>query len=112
MNRCLLFSIVFLMSFIMSVHAYDDQGLRDPFWPLVSSSGTIISYGQDVSVSDMILEGIVSSAEGIYTAIINGSVVEIGDSVGQYKIESIESKKVIFSKENEIFELDLKKGGE
>ena len=112
MNRRLLFSGVFLVCFLSSAHAYDDRGVRDPFWPLVSSSGTIISYGQDVSVSDMILEGIVSSAEGVYTAIINGSVVEVGDSVGQYKIESIESKKVILSKENEIFELDLKKGAE
>jgi hypothetical protein len=60
----------------------------------------------------MILEGIVSSTQGAYTAIINGSVVEVGDSVGQYEIKSIEPNKVILSKENEIFELDLKKGGE
>ena len=93
-------------------YAYDDLGARDPFWPLVSSSGTIISYGQDVSVSDMVLEGIVSSAAGVYTAIINGSIVEAGDTVGVYKIERVESKKVVLSKGNEIFELDLKKGGE
>ena len=101
-----------LLVFSSSAHAYDSRGVRDPFWPLVSASGTIISYGQDVSVTDMILEGIVSSNEGMYTAIINGSVVEIGDSVGLYKVESIESKKVILFKENETFELDLKKGGE
>lgn len=103
--------ILFLLS-ASHAQAYDDHGARDPFWPLVSASGTIINYGQDVSVSDMILEGIVSNGQGAYTAIINGSVVEVGDSVGQYAIKSIESQKVMLSKDNEIFELDLKKGGE
>lgn len=111
MNRWLPFLIVFMV-YSPGAYAYDDRGVRDPFWPLVSSSGTLISYGQDVSVTDMVLEGIVSSADGMYTAIINGSVVEVGDSVGLYTISSIASDKVILSKENETFELDLKKGGE
>lgn len=106
-----IFLMVFVLLAAINAHAYDDHGVRDPFWPLVSSSGTIINYGQDVSVADMILEGIVSNGRA-YTAIINGSVVEVGDSVGQYSIQSIESNKVILSKENEVFELDLKKGGE
>jgi hypothetical protein len=106
------FLVVFLSLLVCSAYAYDDRAARDPFWPLVSSSGTIINYGQDVSVSDMILEGIVSSGDGIYTAIINGSVLEVGDFIGQYEVESIEAKKVILSKDNEIFGLDLKKGGE
>lgn len=97
---------------ISEAYAYDDHGSRDPFWPLVSPSGTIINYGQDVSVSDMILEGIVANAQGIYTAIINGTVVEVGDLVGQYAVVGIEEKKVILSKDTEIFDLNLKKGGE
>ncbi len=112
MIRGLLFIGLILCITVSSSFAYEDSGLRDPFWPLVSASGTIVNYGQDVSVSDMVLEGIVSSAEGVYTAIINSAVVEVGDAVGQYEIKSIESNKVILSKENEIFELDLKKGGE
>lgn len=104
--------IICLSSLTLNAHAYDDRGVRDPFWPLVSSSGTIINYGQDVSVSDMILEGIVANGQGVYTAIINGSVVEVGDLVGQYAIVGIEEKKVILSKDTEIFDLNLKKGGE
>lgn len=105
----MIIAMVFLTS---GAYAYDDRGLRDPFWPLVSSSGTIVNYGQDVSVTDMILEGIVASGNGIYTAIINGSVVEVGDLVGQYEVIGIEEKKVILSKDTEIFDLNLKKGGE
>lgn len=112
MIRWVAMLVVAMVQLIPVCHAYEDHGLRDPFWPLVSSSGTIVNYGQDVSVDDMILEGILSGAQGVYTAIINGSVVEVGDSIGQYEIKSIESNKVILSKENEIFELDLKKGGE
>lgn len=112
MKRSLLSAIVVLSVFSTGAYAYEDHGARDPFWPLVSSSGAMISYGQDMSVSDMILEGILSSGEGVYTAIVNGSIVEAGDMIGAYKIEQIEEKKVILSKENETFELDLKKGGE
>ena len=92
--------------------AYDDHGARDPFWPLISASGTIVNYGQDLSVSDMVLEGIVSDGNGQYTAIINGSIVQPGDMVGLFKIERIEAKMILLSKGNETFELNLKKGGE
>ena len=112
MSRMTLSLLAFLFVLPTAGYAYDDHGARDPFWPLISSSGVMISYGQDMSVSDMILEGILSSGEGTYTAIVNGSIVEVGDMVGAYKIQQIEAKKVILSKENETFELDLKKGGE
>ena len=93
-------------------YAYDDHGARDPFWPLISASGTIVSYGQDLAVSDMVLEGIVSDANGRYMAIINGTIIQPGDMVGLFKIEKIEPKKILLSKGNETFELNLKKGGE
>ena len=66
MIRAIFLTVMFFFAAI-NTRAYDDHGMRDPFWPLVSSSGTIINYGQDVSVSDMILEGIVSNGQGAYT---------------------------------------------
>ena len=111
-QRLIVFNIVILFFVVGNALAYDDHGVRDPFWPLISASGTIVSYGQDLSVSDMILEGIVSDANGMYTAIINGTIVQAGDMVGLFKIEKIEAKKIFLSKGNETFELNLKKGGE
>ena len=108
--------LIFLISLFCvlptGVEAYDDQGKRDPFWPLISSSGTIVSYGEDISPSDMVLEGIMSDADGNYTAIINGNIVKPGDNIGLFSIERIESKTVFFAKGSEKFELNLKKGGE
>jgi len=91
--------------------AYDDNGMRDPFWPLVSPSGTLISYGDDIAVSDMVLEGIMSNALNDSVAIINGKVVKIQDKMGPYTIEAIDPDKVILKKGQEIFTLDLPKGG-
>lgn len=88
---------------------YQDNGKRDPFWPLVSSSGNIINYDSDLSVTDMVLEGIMFDNNNNAIAIVNGKVVKKGDVVGDFTVESLEQNQVIFSKGEEKFELKLKK---
>ena len=43
---------------------YDDHGKRDPFLPLVSSTGMVVTYDEDLSVNDLVLEGIVADSAG------------------------------------------------
>ena len=88
---------------------YQDHGKRDPFWPLVSSTGNAINYDSDLSVTDMTLEGIVLNENGDAIAMINGKVVKKGDRVGEFMVDSIEKTLVVFSKGEEKFELKLKK---
>jgi len=90
---------------------YDDHGKRDPFWPLVSPAGTFISYESDLTISDMILEGISSDATGSYIAIINGTVVRTNDKIGLFKVAQITSDQVILVQDKEKFILNLTKGG-
>jgi hypothetical protein len=108
-------SIVIILFFLCllpaGVNAYEDKGKRDPFWPLISASGTIINYGEDITPSDMVLEGIMSDGGGKYTAIINGNIVKPGDTVGSFTIERIEPNVVYFEKGTEKFELNLKNNG-
>src|SRR5438552_3757500 len=106
----LMLSLLFV--FPSQARAYDDNGKRDPFWPLISASGTIINYGEDITPSDMVLEGIMADGSGHYTAIINGNIVGAGDTIGAFKIDRIEPKTVFFQKGSEKFELNLKNGGE
>jgi hypothetical protein len=112
MSRTLLFLILLLFVVPSAARAYDDKGKRDPFWPLLSASGTIINYGEDITPSDMVLEGIMSDGGGHYTAIINGNIVKSGDNIGAFKIERILPNTVFFQKGSEKFELNLKTGGE
>ena len=92
-----------------AVFIYQDHGKKDPFWPLVSSSGNVINYDSDLSVTDMALEGIMFGANGEAVAIVNGRIVKKGDKLGEFVVESIEKDLVIFSKGEEKFELKLKK---
>ena len=94
-----------------SEFVYDEKGIRDPFWPLVSPSGTIVSYGNDISISDMILEGIITDAQKGSIAIINGNVVKEKDKIGSYIIQRIETEMVLLKKDQETFKLYLPKGG-
>ena len=88
---------------------YDDHGKRDPFVPLVSSAGMVVTYDEDLSVNDLVLEGIVSDASGNNLAIVNGKVVKIHDQIGPYLVDVIAIDHVEFIKENQRFILKLKK---
>ena len=89
---------------------YNDHGKRDPLWPLVSSSGSTLTYDTDFLITELNLEGImVAAAGGRNLAIINGRVLSENESVGQFIIKSISSDTVILQKDTETFELKLKK---
>ena len=88
---------------------YDDHDKRDPFWPLVTPSGTITSYETDILVSDLVLEGIISGSGGNNMAIINGLIVKPNDQIGNYTVSAISERIVVLFKGQERFELKLKK---
>jgi hypothetical protein len=90
---------------------YDDHGKRDPFVPLVSSAGMVVTYDEDLSVNDLVLEGIVADATGNNAAIVNGKVVKVHDEIGPYVVDVIAIDHVEFLKGTQRFILKLKKGG-
>ena len=90
---------------------YDDHGKRDPFAPVVNTSGAITVYDSNLSVVDLSLEGIVADAQGNNVAIINGKIVKPGDSIGPYVVDSIAVDMVGLTKDQDHFTLKLKRGG-
>jgi len=113
-----LIQIILLMIFInfsRCVNAdeftYDDQGKRDPFWPLINQSGVVVSYDVDFTLTDLILEGIVEGGAdgGHHLAIINGRVVKEQDAIGNFRIQEISREAVLLIKDNQRFQLKLKK---
>ena len=108
--------LVLILFFADSLYAqenfvYDDHGKRDPFVPLVSSSGMVITYDENLSLNDLVLEGIASDASGNNAAIVNDKVVKIHDTIGPYVVDAIGPDYVEFLKGGEKFVLKLKKGG-
>ena len=91
---------------------YNDHEKRDPFWPLVSPSGTILSYDKDLLISEINLEGIMANSQGHNIAILNGTVLKEGDHIGLFEISTITKTQVILKKGQEEAVLDLKKGGQ
>lgn len=89
-------------------NVYQDEGRRDPFWPLVNEKGAIINYDKDLSTSDMILEGILVGVDGKNAAIINGVVVGVGDRVGLLSVTEIRPDTVVLRNGDKEFTLKLK----
>jgi hypothetical protein len=90
---------------------YDDHGKRDPFVPMITSTGSIITDDADLSVDDLSLEGVVLDPKGNSVAVINGKIVKVGDSIGAFQIANIENDQVAVRRAEESFMLKIKKGG-
>ncbi len=89
---------------------YDDDNKRDPLWPLVSSTGSIINYNSDYVIADLLLEGVMlgeSSDKSL--AIINGRIIKISDKIGAYEVKAITTDTVTLEKEQQEFTIRLKK---
>jgi len=97
-----------LASFAQEEFKYDAQGKRNPFIPLVTSDGRLLKLEDTGVSSGLSVEGIIYDKLGISYAIINGDIVKIGDTVGEYQVLKIEQKKVIFIKNGELTEVELK----
>jgi len=113
MKRSIFVLLLFFPNLVYAQGAfvYDDHGKRDPFVPLVSSAGMVVTYDEDLAVNDLVLEGIVTGASGDNVAIVNGKVVKPHDQVGPYIVDTIAVDHVEFLKGLEKFVLKLKKGG-
>jgi len=108
--------VVLILFFAKSVYAqdtfvYDDHGKRDPFVPLVSSTGLIITYDDNLSVNDLALEGIIADPTGTNNAaLVNGKIVKVQDQIGPYVIDVIASDHVELLKGTDRYILKMKKG--
>jgi len=88
---------------------YDAKGRRNPFIPLVTSDGRLLKLKEAEALSGLLLEGIIYDKQGLSYAIVNGEVVKTGDKSGDYQVLKIEKNKVIFIKEGEPIEIELKR---
>ncbi len=94
-----------------SSFVYDDHGKRDPFLALVDSNGFIITYEDNLLLTDLVLEGIIlGEDDNTNLAIINGKVLKKGDKIGPFIVLDISAKSVLLGKGKQRFDLKLKKG--
>jgi len=107
-------SVVFILgfcalSFAQEDFIYDAKGERNPFMPLVTSSGVLIKLRPRSISGGLDLEGIIYDEISMSYAIVNGSVVKVGEFVDEYQVLKILDDKVIFIKDGQPFEVKLKK---
>jgi len=99
--------------FAEDVFTYDAKAKRNPFIALVTSEGRLLQLDrEEESKQELMLEGIIYDKNGMSYAIVNATVVRIGDEVNGYQILKIERNKVIFIKDGEPTEIILTKEGE
>ncbi|MFH1691627.1 MAG: hypothetical protein ABIC68_03515 [Candidatus Omnitrophota bacterium] len=89
-------------------YTYKYQGKRDPFIPLISSSGYLVNL--EPQENDALhLEGIMYDAHGESMIIVNGELLKAGESIGSAMISSIEPDRVIVIKDNEKVEIEFRR---
>ncbi|MCK9572415.1 MAG: general secretion pathway protein GspB [Candidatus Omnitrophica bacterium] len=112
-----LFILIFLVLFNQVVLAqdnfvYESKGKRNPFIPLVSPEGRLLKLdkAEDDPASGsggVSLEGIIYDKHGRSFAIVNATVVGIGDIVGDYRVLKIQENRVILIKDGQPLEVSL-----
>jgi hypothetical protein len=93
-------------------YVYDIAGKRDPFIPLITADGRFVQLERtqdNAEASELKLEGIIYDKYGLSYAIVNGSVVKIGDLIADYQVLKIEELKVVFIREGQIKEVFLQR---
>jgi len=102
------FSFCFF-SYAQEEFVYDAKNKRDPFIPLVTSDGRLLKLEQQEGTQGLLLEGIIYDDKGISCAIVNGEVVRVGDEAGGFQVLKIQKDKVVFIKDGQPTEIELKK---
>ncbi|MDP2928148.1 MAG: hypothetical protein Q8N80_05065 [Candidatus Omnitrophota bacterium] len=99
------------VSFAQEEFTYDAKGKRNPFIPLVTPEGRLLKLDKQeaTSVEGLAVEGIIYDKLGRSFAIVNATVVGIGDMVGDSQVLKILENKVIFIKNGEPLEVELTK---
>lgn len=87
---------------------YTSGGRRDPFVPLVSSSGYLFNVEEEEETSFR-LEGIMYDPDGGSMAIINGELRKVGEKIADAVVSSIEPTKVVIIKDNQRVEIELRR---
>ncbi|MCU0652594.1 MAG: general secretion pathway protein GspB [Candidatus Omnitrophica bacterium] len=90
---------------------YDSKGKRNPFIPLVTSDGKLLKLETEetANVEGLLLEGIIYDKNGSSFAIVNSNVVKVGDMIGDIQVLKIGKEKVIFIKDGQTLEIELRK---
>jgi len=109
----LIFSF-FSLSLAQDDFVYQSKGKRNPFIPLVGKDGRLLKLDreQERGTSGLAVDGIIYDKQGVSFALVNGRVVGVGDSSGEYRVLKIENDKVTFLKDDQIKEVPINKGEE
>jgi hypothetical protein len=102
----------FLPAMPLPDYVYDEGQKRDPFIPLVTSDGRFVQLErtqEDPGSLELKIEGIIYDKYGLSYAIVDSSVVKIGDVIGDYQVLKIEEDRVVFIREGQIKEVLLQK---
>ena len=105
----LLFCFLFSVCYAQDQFIYDSKSKRNPFIPLVTPDGMLLKLDKEEGSGNLSIEGIIYDKNGRSYAIVNGTVVEIGDFVSGYQVLKIEENKIIFIKEGQATEVKFKK---
>ena len=106
-----LFAVVCLALFDFSLafaeeFRYDSQG-RDPF---ISPAQNL--SGGEWSRGELKLEGVILDRKGSSFAIVNGQIIQEGQTLQDFQLKKVEENRVFFEKDGESFEIILHRDDE
>jgi len=88
---------------------YDAAGKRNPFIALITPDGRLLKLDSVKTGTGLVLEGVIFDQGGDSFALINGKVIKVGDTVGDYTVLGIDKNRVSLFKAGQLYVLETKK---
>ncbi len=89
-------------------HVYESKGRRDPFMPLVGAEIKSAESLEDVlSIDDVNFQGIATGPRGKTVAILNGTMLQKGETMGRVTLEGIKGETAVIIIDGDRYALDL-----
>jgi len=109
----LFFLCLYSVLFAQGEFIYNAKNKRNPFIPLITPDGRLLKLEQDENaMNSLSLEGIIYDKNGLSYAVVNGEVIKVGDGINNYQVLRIEKNRVIFIKDGQPLEVELKESNE
>lgn len=82
---------------------------RDPFIPLITPAGFLMSVEPQQKNAALRLEGVTYDPNGGSIAVINGQLLQVGDEISDAVVISIEAARVTVIQDNKKIDLELRR---
>ncbi len=87
---------------------YDSKGKRDPFLSLIDRRVKLTDVELLASIDDVRVDGVILDRDRGASAIVNDSIIKIGEFVGGFKLVEVSQYEVVLLRDGQSYTIEFR----